>query len=253
MTEAEWLSGTHLVHMLHFARLHFIQPREIGDRKLRLFAVACCRLIVHALSNARSRSAVDVAEQAAEGAAGGEELRAAHENAMAAADTFGPRTKTAGAPSRVAEFAVEANPIDAAKRVANWIHSALVTAAAPPGTYWPTDLEEQVSALRELAGDVELKARVAAAQALIPKLLQDVCGNPFRLITTDAKWLAWNDGVVGKLAHVIYDERAFDRLPLLADALEGAGCTDADILAHCHGPGPHVRGCWVVDLLTGKA
>jgi hypothetical protein len=46
--------------------------------------------------------------------------------------------------------------------------------------------------------------------------------------------------------------RALDRLPILADALEEAGCTDADILAHCRGPGPHVRGCWVVDLLLGK-
>ena len=51
----------------------------------------------------------------------------------------------------------------------------------------------------------------------------------------------------------IYDDRAFDRLPILADALEDAGCADAAILSHCRGPGEHVRGCWVVDLLLGKA
>jgi hypothetical protein len=49
-----------------------------------------------------------------------------------------------------------------------------------------------------------------------------------------------------------YDARAFDRLPLLADALEEAGCADADILAHCRSGGGHLRGCWVVDLLLGK-
>ena len=55
------------------------------------------------------------------------------------------------------------------------------------------------------------------------------------------------------LAGAIYDERAFDRLPVLGDALEDAGCADAAILAHCRGPGEHVRGCWVVDLLLGKS
>ena len=50
----------------------------------------------------------------------------------------------------------------------------------------------------------------------------------------------------------IYEDRAFNRLPLLADALEDAGCADAEVLAHCRGPGPHDRGCWVVDLLLGK-
>jgi hypothetical protein len=55
-----------------------------------------------------------------------------------------------------------------------------------------------------------------------------------------------------KLSRAIYDDRAFDRLPVLADALEDAGCTDRTILAHCRSGGEHVRGCWVVDLLLGK-
>jgi hypothetical protein len=54
------------------------------------------------------------------------------------------------------------------------------------------------------------------------------------------------------MAQAIYNERGFDRLPILGDALEDAGCTDRDILDHCRGPGPHVRGCWAVDLLLGK-
>ncbi len=83
-------------------------------------------------------------------------------------------------------------------------------------------------------------------------LLRCVRGNPFRTVTLDPAWLAWNDGTVPKMAAVLYEERAFDRLPQLADALEDAGCTDAAILDHCRGGGEHVRGCWVVDLLLGK-
>ena len=56
-----------------------------------------------------------------------------------------------------------------------------------------------------------------------------------------------------KLAETIYDEEAFDRLPILADALEDAGCTDPAILDHCRKPGVHTRGCWVVDCILGKA
>ena len=77
-------------------------------------------------------------------------------------------------------------------------------------------------------------------------------GNPFRLFTPDDTWLAWNDGTIRRIAQAIYDERAFDRLAILADALEDAGCDNADILNHCRSGGEHVRGCWVVDLLLGK-
>jgi hypothetical protein len=84
-------------------------------------------------------------------------------------------------------------------------------------------------------------------------LLRCVVGNPFRRPPAiDPAWLAWNGGTVPRLAQSVYDERAFDRLPPLADALEDAGCADADLLGHLRGPGPHVRGCWVVDLLLGK-
>lgn len=68
----------------------------------------------------------------------------------------------------------------------------------------------------------------------------------------DPAWLAWNNATVPRLAEAIYTDRVFDRMPILADALEDAGCHDAEILAHCRGPGPHVQGCWVVDLLLGK-
>jgi hypothetical protein len=64
---------------------------------------------------------------------------------------------------------------------------------------------------------------------------------------------AFLGNTVTQLAESIYTDRAFDRLPILADALEEAGCDNADILAHCRQGGEHARGCWVLDLLLGKS
>jgi len=83
-------------------------------------------------------------------------------------------------------------------------------------------------------------------------LLRDVFGNPFGPATVNACWIAWHDGTIVRLAQSIYEERAFDRLPVLADALEDAGCDNADILNHCRSDGIHVRGCWVLDILLNK-
>jgi hypothetical protein len=83
-------------------------------------------------------------------------------------------------------------------------------------------------------------------------LLRCIFGNPFRPPTIATAWLAWNNATIPRLAQEIYDSRAFERLPIVADALEEAGCTNADILNHCRQPGPHARGCWVVDLILGK-
>jgi carbon storage regulator CsrA len=69
----------------------------------------------------------------------------------------------------------------------------------------------------------------------------------------DPSWLAWNGGTVPKLARAIHDERDWERLPILADALEDAGCSDEIILAHCRAPGSHshVLSCWAVELVLG--
>jgi hypothetical protein len=92
-------------------------------------------------------------------------------------------------------------------------------------------------------------------------LLRDIFGTlPFRPVAVERGWLTWADGAILGLARAAYEERMLPastlepaRLAILADALEDAGCTDADILRHCRGPGPHVRGCWVVDLILGKS
>ncbi len=80
-------------------------------------------------------------------------------------------------------------------------------------------------------------------------ILREIFGNPFHPVSLDPAWLT---GTAIALATGIYDDHAFDRLPILADALQEAGCNSDDLLNHLRGPGPHVRGCWALDLVLGK-
>jgi hypothetical protein len=82
------------------------------------------------------------------------------------------------------------------------------------------------------------------------QLLSDVFGNPFHPVSVDSSWLT---STVLALATGIYSEKAFDHLPILADALQDAGCDNDDVLNHLRGPGPHVRGCWALDLVLNKS
>jgi hypothetical protein len=104
-------------------------------------------------------------------------------------------------------------------------------------------------------GEVEkvFDAACRPAKAVQANLLRDIVGNPFRPPPVLAPAvLAYHGATVPRLAQAIRDTRDFDHLPVLADALEEAGCTGPDLLAHCRGPGPHVLGCWVLDLLPAR-
>jgi hypothetical protein len=90
---------------------------------------------------------------------------------------------------------------------------------------------------------------VKAEQRAQTTLLRCIFGNPFRPVAFDPRWRTAD--VLG-LARGIYEDRAFERLPLLADALMDAGCADEQVIGHCRSEGPHVRGCWVVDLVLDK-
>jgi hypothetical protein len=81
-------------------------------------------------------------------------------------------------------------------------------------------------------------------------ILRDVIGNPFRPVAFSPDW---RTNTVLTLARQMYEGREFSAMPILADALQDAGCDSADVLDHCRGGGPHVRGCWVVDLVLGKS
>jgi hypothetical protein len=97
------------------------------------------------------------------------------------------------------------------------------------------------------------EAELAAATRGQAALVRDIMGNPFqRTAGLDPSWLLLDRGVVHDLAAGIYETRAFDHLPVLADALEEAGCADDALLAHCRGPAEHARGCWALDLILAR-
>jgi len=84
---------------------------------------------------------------------------------------------------------------------------------------------------------------------LLSVLLREIFGNPFRPVTLNPSWLT---STVITLAQKMYDFRDFSAMPILADALQDAGCDNEEILKHCRNPSEHVRGCWCVDLLLDK-
>jgi hypothetical protein len=83
-------------------------------------------------------------------------------------------------------------------------------------------------------------------------LLRDLTGPLFAGVSLNPSWLTWNEGVVPKLARTIDEEGSFEALPVVADALEEAGCDCAALLDHCRSTGPHIRGCWALDLLLAR-
>jgi uncharacterized protein (TIGR02996 family) len=106
------------------------------------------------------------------------------------------------------------------------------------------------------AEQIEARTSIDANLAV---LLRDVFDNPFRSTAVDLGWLAWNQGTIPRLAWEIYEERYLPlgtldgvRLALLADMLEDAGCTEPQLLEHCRSAGPHLRGCWALDLILAR-
>jgi hypothetical protein len=190
-----------------------------NNRKLRLFACACVDHIQNDETDDRFIRAVRVAERMADGYAVEVERRSALDAVDSTFTELNPELL-----SRVEHTIV------AARYALNG--SALLSFAAA---------NRAASSL----GDGK-----SAEQFFQTSLIRDIFGNPFRPIVADPAWLT--PTVVG-IATSLYEDRAFDRLPILADALEEAGCTNADLLLHCRQPGEHVRGCWAVDLVLGKA
>lgn len=228
MTEAEWLNATDPEPMLEFLR------GKASDRKLHLLVVACCYRIWRLLPVA-CQNLCDVLERFADGLVTAAEYQAVWGRADAqalAADRDPPNALTYA----TASVGVSNPPtVPSISSCLDTAASAVACAAAEKAPDDDYDTTHDASRTQEMFEQV--------------RLVLDLFGNPFRPITLDATWLRPK---VVRLAQAIYDERVFDRLPSLADALEEAGCTDADILCHCRGPGPHARGCWAVDLLLGK-
>jgi len=128
-------------------------------------------------------------------------------------------------------------------------HSSVGSGGPSLGVPYLAALAITVARLGIGKGYERFHASVKADLARQADLLRDVLGNPFRPVSGNP---AWFTPTVHDLATGIYEEQAFDRIPLLANALEEAGCDNHDVLAHCRTPALHVRGCWVVDLLNAK-
>jgi hypothetical protein len=190
---------------------------------------ACCRY------------AVEVAEQYADGATTREELNDAHDTALL---NHRPRESKLKRLQRFARMRLDTkDPVIIAKEA--W---AAVEGACRPAKPLPsksTFHAAQVALL--VSGDPEAKAVEMRCQA---DILRDLVGNPFASAAAfDKGWLQWNDSAVARLAQGIYREWAFERMPVLGDALPEAGCRDDNVLDHCRSNRPHHRGCWVLDRL----
>jgi hypothetical protein len=217
MTEAEWLVCDDPLGMV----LDLYSVPVATQRKWRLFSVACLRSVWPLLTDPGSKDAVLVADRAADGEVTPTELAAA--NRAAGAAWLTERRGGTRFAARAAEFATR-DPVVLVSEVADLVRKAARACRLRPN---PATTQAQCQLLRDLFGTLH-----------------------FRPVTVEPGWLS---STVTELARGIYDERAFDRLPILADALQDAGCDDADILDHCRGAGPHVRGCWAVDRVLGTA
>jgi hypothetical protein len=234
MTEDQWIACQKVDDCLWFlghGRKVAKSPR--GRRKLRLFACACCRQVWDLIQDEDARRLVELAEGWADGTLDQGELDRTRGAAEAAYQRASLASRGCGSmelPRRLAA-ALQAvlNIVKPECRESARVGSGLARCA-----------------VGGMSGNPVWDAHEAAQLAV----LRDIFGNPFRPVVADPSWLT---STVVSLAEGIYADRAFDRLPILADALQDAGCDGAEVLDHCRGLGPHVRGCWVIDLLLGKS
>jgi len=232
MTEQEWLACEDPKKLLAFLR------SRTSKRKLRLFAAGSVRPLLQFLVDSRSAEAVTLSEIVADDEKNAGRLAAAHQAAWAVLPHLPSDIHVTAA--RAAGRTVEADAHMAGELVANEIVGLCAQVREGDAA---SDAEEY---------DLHWRGK-AEGERCLAALLRDLLGSlPFHPVTIDPTWLAWNNGTVFHLAQAIYDERAFDRMPILADALADAGCHDQEILTHCRNAGPHIRGCWLVDLLLGK-
>lgn len=217
MTEEEWIACTDRLDLM--LDYHW---RNMSPRQQRLFGCACLRVGWDQLKDQRARNAVEQAEAFADGMVSKAGMKRVREEVEAVMNEIVPDTERGRT-----EYCL----CEAVRRVATekQVRNGIVQ----------MDRTLYFSPFRDRC-------------ARLPVLLRDISPNPFRPTAIATSWLAWHDGTIPKVARAIYEECAFDRMPILGDALEEAGCDNADILNHCRSQGPHVRGCWLLDLLLAK-
>jgi hypothetical protein len=213
MDETQWLTGTGPKWMLEHVRPH------ASPRKLRLFACATLRAVERVVEEPAGLRAIGALEALAEGTM-------SHADALGAAEGA-----IAGLSRHVSLESVLWRPI-----------RTLINRCA---------LEDAWSAAHAyvwLVAHFQFLGQREEALASQCAVLRCLFGNPFRPVPIQPDWLTGNGGAAHHLARVIDDEQRFVELPILADALEEAGCSHPDVLSHCRQQ-THTRGCWVLDLL----
>jgi len=206
---------------------HLLKQEDASWRKVRLWACACVRRIWPRLTSEPGRRAVEVAERFADDQADQRSVETA-----------------AAAVERVRK----------GDRRANRAAARLARLCCPARIFPPADVADAV--VDAVVGEQDSPEARAAERKMQADLLRDLFGSPFRPVAVEP---GWRTQTVVALARAAYEGRELPdgrldpaRLAVLADALEEAGATDADLLAHLRGPGPHVCGCHAVDLLLGK-
>jgi hypothetical protein len=218
MTETDWFREKYPGLLYDYVRV-----RKENSRKSRLLTCAGCRRAWSQLTDPVLREAVELAERFADGAATQEELTVAEEQVVVLLHSQ-PGLKNIR----------QCTPHETGP----WLAWGAVRSDAESGpAMW--------------GGWASQRTVPAAERRAMCDLLREIYGNPFRTHPVATEYLTWQGGVVTQLANAIYEGRRFSDLPILADALEEAGCVDAEILRHCRRPGGHVRGCWVLDTLLG--
>jgi hypothetical protein len=269
MNSETWSEHSDVRQMLLFLR------GKTSDRKVRLFAVACCRTMEPLLADESLREAVEIAEQYADGAADAESRHRTFTtlvtllNTPQATDTAS-RLVGAHPPALLAVAlalktdgetlgaAVSGMDVQAAKRSADCVSRAMdvhwraLVAAREAERHQEQSSEEAgfwASVTRPFRFVVTEVSGLKRLRKLHAALLREVVGNPFHPERLNPLWLTAS---VQSLALTIYDQKAFDRMPILGDALEEAGCDSDSVLEHCRSTIEHVRGCWVVDQVLGR-
>jgi hypothetical protein len=248
-----------MIDFLHEERPHFrtrwlgwMMKRnvEVSERKWRLFYCAVVGRIAHLLPVEEARRLIDVVEAHADGRADETGVKDAVAASMSACDADRTRRRQEGPGwSWVEHSAVGA--------ISRFHREAPEHSLRPCAEAWaaaPAAAHRVCGTMHDwkVQNDADWQDKVKAETARQAALLREVVGNPFRVSVAEATWLTWNDATVRRLGEAIYDEKRWEDVPILADALQDAGCCDEAILGHFRGDGPHVRGCWAVDLILGR-
>ncbi len=224
MTEAEWLVSDDPDEM------YVAVERGASARKMRLFGVACCRRVWNLMTDPEHRAAVEASEKFADGLIDEAALDGA----------FVPVGET------VRESSTEWT-------VHRWMASAVQHVWGSDAAGWAASFAARGRAAScGPEGCPEWDAANRAEESAQCHLLRDIFGNGFLPFRFNPGWLSGDGRAATDLAGEVYATQDFGRLPELGDALERAGCAARDAIEHCRSPGPHVRGCWVVDALLGR-